>query len=66
MLRALRRALVRMTRVVPLLGFGKPVAPVDVIQVEELPVEPVEPPKLAEQRHDGAEDRERAEGRAPR
>jgi hypothetical protein len=66
MLRTLRRMLFRMTRVVPLLGFARPLPPVDAIQVEELPAEPVEPPKLAEQRHDGAEDRERAEGRAPR
>lgn len=66
MLKAFRRALLEMTRVVPLLGFGKRLPPVDAIQVEELPVEPVEPPKLSEQRHDGAEDRERAEGRAPR
>ncbi len=66
MLNAVRRLLLSMTRVVPLLGFGKPLPPVDEIQVEELPVEPAEPRKLVEQRHDGAEDRERAEGRAPR
>ncbi|HWQ28745.1 MAG TPA: hypothetical protein VNN12_06950 [Dehalococcoidia bacterium] len=66
MLKGLQRTLLQMTRVVPLLGFGKRIPPVDALQVEELPVEPVQPPKLAEQRHDGAEDRERAEGRAPR
>lgn len=66
MLRAIARVLLRMTRVVPLLGFGKRVPPVDAVQVEGLPAEPARPPTLVEQRHDGAEDRKRAEGRAPR
>lgn len=66
MLKAIARTLLRMARVAPLPGFAGRTPPVDAIQVEELPAAPVEPPKLAEQRHDGAEDRKRAEGRAPR
>lgn len=66
MWKAVRKVFLQMTSVVPLLGFGKRMAPVDVIHVEELPTQAVEPPELVEQRHDGAEDRERAEGRAPR
>ncbi len=61
------RKLLEMTRTLLTLGFARPPGPpVEPIAREEEPLQPPPERHLSEQRHDGAEDRERAEGREPR